>query len=352
MKILSKLMIGLFAVSMIVTSCDETEDDTDTNENEVIELPTNEDEAFDLVTKKWDLTATDEYNSMELTKDTLYIIDKVTALKSTDSISDIITGKFEISEDGTTITLIDFGTMILEQVNDSSIVVSISLTDGTDLGDVTFEEQEVVSSSEKTGLLCKTWLWSGDDESDYSVWIFSNSGTFVYKNIDSIYTSNWEWTDEDNSEFKVSAYVEEGIDNFIIESLNDDELIITSSQDSAKTFSAISAKEYTEDLGYYSSVIAGTTWNFTYNHSDSVVWYADVSFYEDGTTFYTEPANPGVYDTYGTWYAKGDSLTYNLYGDPYSTSYIHKSLINDSVMSGTYTFGTGQPLHNWEAVIE
>ncbi|HSP11965.1 MAG TPA: hypothetical protein VLO29_05505 [Salegentibacter sp.] len=97
------------------------------------------------------------------------------------------------------------------------------------------------------------------------------------------------------------------------------------------------------------STLAGTTWDILYLHTDTITWNADVTFYEDGTAFYTEPAAPGVYDMWGTWSLDGNILTYDMDGendDP--LYYVLTGTISGNNMSGTYTFGERNP--EWVAV--
>lgn len=97
------------------------------------------------------------------------------------------------------------------------------------------------------------------------------------------------------------------------------------------------------------STLAGTTWDILYLHTDTITWRADVTFYEDGTAFYTEPASPGVYDMWGTWSLNGNIITYDMDGendDP--LYYVLTGTISGNNMNGTYTFGDRNP--EWVAV--
>ena len=97
------------------------------------------------------------------------------------------------------------------------------------------------------------------------------------------------------------------------------------------------------------STLAGTTWDFHFLHSEEVTWHGDVTFYEDGTAFYTEPAEPGVYDLWGTWSMDGNILTYKLDAENENPqSYVLTGTVGENNMSGTYTFGERNP--DWVAV--
>lgn len=62
--------------------------------------------------------------------------------------------------------------------------------------------------------------------------------------------------------------------------------------------------------------LKGTTWDFYVNIATNPVygsWNADVTFYADGTTFYTEPCCGDTYDAYGTWIVDDNNvLTFDL----------------------------------------
>lgn len=88
-------------------------------------LPTSASESFELVTKKWDFPSSSGYSSIELTKDTVYVIQKSDLQKSTNS--DIISGNFSISEDGKTITLLGFGKMVIKSISSNTINIEIIL---------------------------------------------------------------------------------------------------------------------------------------------------------------------------------------------------------------------------------
>lgn len=87
-------------------------------------------------------------------------------------------------------------------------------------------------------------------------------------------------------------------------------------------------------------------WDFTFLHDD-VVWNADVTFYSDGTAFYTEPAAPGEFDFTGYWSLIDNWLYYDMRGDGAPQGYLLTGELVDGKMSGTYTFPGGDK--NWTA---
>ena len=88
--------------------------------------------------------------------------------------------------------------------------------------------------------------------------------------------------------------------------------------------------------------LSNTKWAFLLNYSATNSNYpGDVDFYDDGTTRWDEPSEPGVYTTYGTWSVQGDTVMYNLLGDPAATSYIFTgTVVGGASMSGTFTWAS------------
>ncbi|HEX2922264.1 MAG TPA: hypothetical protein VHO50_13965 [Bacteroidales bacterium] len=109
--------VVVFSLIVFVNGACNKEAEPDTS------LPSNASESFELVTKKWDFTGPSVYSSIELTKDTVYVVRKSGSAKSADS--DIISGRFTISADGKTITLTGFGTMTIKSVSSNTIFIDI-----------------------------------------------------------------------------------------------------------------------------------------------------------------------------------------------------------------------------------
>lgn len=108
---------------------------------------------------------------------------------------------------------------------------------------------------------------------------------------------------------------------------------------------------YGEEMSYSTMSLAETTWDFHFLHDveAGVTWHADVTFYEDGTAFYTEPDAPGTYDSWGTWSLEGDQLLYDMLGNGPDGSYYLTGTIEDGEMEGTYTWGEDD--RPWTAVM-
>ncbi len=96
---------------------------------------------------------------------------------------------------------------------------------------------------------------------------------------------------------------------------------------------------YGEELSIGTPGLAGTSWEITYLHSEDNSWIGHVDFYEDGTAFYTEPANPGMFDMWGEWSMDGNTLTYDMIPDDEQDNYILTGELIENELSGTYTFG-------------
>ncbi|QHL86568.1 hypothetical protein GU926_03580 [Nibribacter ruber] len=106
---------------------------------------------------------------------------------------------------------------------------------------------------------------------------------------------------------------------------------------------------YSEPIQVKTQSLAGTTWDFFFNHSATVTWHGDVTFNADGTTLYDEPSSPGTYMKRGTWSMKDNVLSYNMDSSVQNpTSYVFNGTMLNNAMSGTYTFGTANK--PWSAV--
>lgn len=108
---------------------------------------------------------------------------------------------------------------------------------------------------------------------------------------------------------------------------------------------------YGAQMSYSTLSLADTTWDIHYQYDVQAgnTWHADVTFHADGTAFYTEPDNPGVYDTWGTWSLSGDQLSYDMLGSGSGGDYYLTGTVGNGVMDGTYTWGADN--RPWEAVL-
>lgn len=87
--------------------------------------------------------------------------------------------------------------------------------------------------------------------------------------------------------------------------------------------------------------INNTTWDVTIFFNSTTSWHADITFYVDGTMKYDEPANPGLYLTYGVWSLNEDKIHWTV-------PYVFDGTISGVTMSGTFVYGT--QIKNWSAV--
>lgn len=96
--------------------------------------------------------------------------------------------------------------------------------------------------------------------------------------------------------------------------------------------------------------LAGTTWVYSINAITSsgnpTGWTAEITFNADGTTFYTEPDAPGVYDYNGTWEVIGNNV--NVVVDETGSWFLElNGIISGNSMSGTWEFNGTQ---TWTAI--
>jgi hypothetical protein len=91
--------------------------------------------------------------------------------------------------------------------------------------------------------------------------------------------------------------------------------------------------------------VSNTTWDATIIYSATTSWHADITFNEDGTTKYDEPADPGSYLSYGTWTLTGSKIHFGIGLDP---NFIFDGTISGNSMSGTFVSGT--ETKTWSAV--
>ena len=85
--------------------------------------------------------------------------------------------------------------------------------------------------------------------------------------------------------------------------------------------------------------ITNFVWDFHFIFNESRSWDAEVSFYPDGTAFYTEPEYPGQFDYIGSWSFIDNWLFYDMRGDGAPIAYYLVGKLEDGKMSGTFTYG-------------
>lgn len=93
---------------------------------------------------------------------------------------------------------------------------------------------------------------------------------------------------------------------------------------------------YGEEISLGTSSLAGSSWEITFlNLDETLSWIGQVTFYEDGTAFYTEPEFGDMYDFWGLWSIEGDQFTYQIRED-IDDVYILTGKVEETGMSGTY----------------
>jgi hypothetical protein len=95
---------------------------------------------------------------------------------------------------------------------------------------------------------------------------------------------------------------------------------------------------YGEEMTLQTTGMAESKWELTFHHSEDISWFAHVTFYEDGTAFYTEPESPGTYDEWGVWKFEDGLLIYDMLPEDDKEDYILTGEIEENTYNGTYTF--------------
>lgn len=91
---------------------------------------------------------------------------------------------------------------------------------------------------------------------------------------------------------------------------------------------------YGEEIMLETQSLAGTTWELTMD-LNIYPYIAHVTFYEDGTAFYTEPENPAMFDFWGLWEMENNHLTYQVRND-WDEYYVLQGDVQEKEISGTY----------------
>ncbi len=107
---------------------------------------------------------------------------------------------------------------------------------------------------------------------------------------------------------------------------------------------------YGTERSFSTLSLAGTTWVYSINAVTSsgnpTGWIAEITFNADGTSFYTEPDSPGVFDYNGTWDLNGSniSVVVDITGSWFP---VFNGTISGNNMSGTWEFNGSQ---TWTAI--
>lgn len=197
MKAFKQILVAIFLLTFI-TACNKDENDV----KDKLEKAT--------ISAKWMVSNSSDYYSFEFNESGNYIVVKNTTSKSTTGT--ILFGTYEIVDDKT-ITLTDFGTLILSKIDENAISFTIKLTsDPSNEITINASKKEEMESSARTGLLCRTWEMvslNGEPvvgtELELTV-LFSKAGTYFisYANIqgaNSEALAQWKWKDESETHF-------------------------------------------------------------------------------------------------------------------------------------------------------
>ena len=194
MKTIKKIALLLF-LTLITISC---------NSNE--EIPNNKIKK-ETISSKWEIENS-TYKSFEFNKDGNYIV--VKSASASKSISqknekNILLGEYEIINDKT-INLIDFGQIIISNIDETKMDFAILDNKTSTKIKVSATKIEKISSSTNTNLLCRTWKMTevnGDDvvgtKYELTV-IFSQAGTYFVELANPIDGNDgglaeWKWKD-------------------------------------------------------------------------------------------------------------------------------------------------------------
>lgn len=172
MKTIEKITLLLF-LSLITMSCSSNE-----------EVPNNKIKK-ETISSKWEIENSN-YKSFEFNKDGNYIVVKnasASKSKSQKNEENILLGEYEIIDDKT-INLIDFGQIIISNIDETKMDFTIVDNKTTTTIEVSSTKIEKISSSTNTDLLCRSWKMTevnGEDvvgtKYELTV-IFSQAGTY------------------------------------------------------------------------------------------------------------------------------------------------------------------------------
>jgi len=201
MRNLKQILLAILVLTFI-TACDKDENDP----KETLEKTT--------ISAKWNVDNSSEYESFEFNESGNYIVVKNTTTKSTNN-QVVLFGTYEII-DAKTLTLADFGTLTISEVNESSISFSINLTSDSDNEIIiNASKQDEIESSTKTDLLCRTWEMVTENgvpvagtEMELTV-LFSKAGTYFVSFANPEDESEgglalWKWNNDEETQLLYS----------------------------------------------------------------------------------------------------------------------------------------------------
>ena len=206
MKRLNHILIVLFLLTSII-SCEKNKK----NNEETLKKET--------ISAKWSVTGISDYESFEFNKSGNYIVVKNTTTKSTSN-QIVLFGTYEII-DSKTISLSDFGTIKISNLDENTIIFTITLDSNPNNGiSINAAKQDKITSSTKTELLCRTWelVSFGGTETNSHFVLFSDAGTYFFQSISRNGIGTWKWCDSEENKiaFTVSHELNcDGIETII-----------------------------------------------------------------------------------------------------------------------------------------
>jgi len=197
-----KQILLIILASTFVTACDKDVNDP----KETLEKAT--------ICAKWNVNNSSEYKSFEFNECGNYIVVKNTTAKSTNK-RVVLFGTYEIIN-ANMLTLADFGTLTISEVNESSISFSINLTsDPENEFIINASKQDEIESSTKTDLLCRTWEMVTENgvpvagtKMELTI-MFSKAGTYFvsFANPDDENEgglAQWKWNNDEETQLLYS----------------------------------------------------------------------------------------------------------------------------------------------------
>lgn len=201
-----------------------------------------------LIPGKWDISSsTSRFSSIEFDENNTYVIIEKGVQPRSSSLfknkikgglkprsseaSDIIyTGSYQF-KDSKTVVLENFGILDIQSLTDNSFKFSLTMT-ASESGsskkiDCESTKSKALSESDRTKLLCSTF-WLTEDEEEYAIIRFFQSGTYLVSTTseDGYDVVDWKWVDSKEEEISYDWSGEDkGI--FKIDKLTANELIIT-----------------------------------------------------------------------------------------------------------------------------
>lgn len=218
-------LLSLASSVLYIGACSKDDDPG----QEQTELPSNETEARQRISGKWNVAASGEVRSIEFIEDGTYILETSAGLTGLASLkpsgrvasigrqgatapvvaqtngtsgADFTQGGYTISADGKTITLGDLAVITITGLTENSFSFSITFTEGNRTLDITAAATDAVSDTQKTTLLAQAWAHTGWPSLSYlrqqeityltqagfrpSDWryTFTKSGTFIIRSVD------------------------------------------------------------------------------------------------------------------------------------------------------------------------